>query len=231
MPHKPVLFASDLHLESDHCRNAKQLLELLENAHDYEAVYLLGDVFDLWLGAHDTVQYLGIFNALKIASGHCNIFFMPGNHDFLLQTSICEQYGITWIPDPYLTHHHDKKLLLTHGDLLCTDDIGYQRMRRVIQHPVCIQLFHWLPLKAKQYIASWLKKQSRSKCQNKPPQQFNIPESTLLDWQLQHQYDAIIHGHIHQEYIDHSSVRYSLGDWHQKPSQLWLKKGQLEFIR
>ena len=152
MPNKPVLFVSDLHLESDHCRNAVQLLPLLKMAHKYEAIYLLGDIFDLWLGPHDIKQYHKVFKALYAASQHCAIYFMPGNHDFLLQASICEQYGIRRIADPYLTKHHGKKLLLTHGDLLCTEDIGYQRMRRVVQHPICTTLFHWLPLSTKQRL-------------------------------------------------------------------------------
>lgn len=190
---------------------------------------MLGDIFDVWLGNHDLKNFHGVFAACQEASQYCPIYFMPGNHDFLLQKSLCKNYGITWLPDPYLSRHHGKKLLLTHGDLLCTEDIGYQNMRRVIQNPITIKLFQCLPQRLKQHIAYWLKQQSKNQCQNKTQQQLAIPKNTLQNWQAYYQWDALIHGHIHQMLTDISFARYSLGDWHDHSCILSLADGQFSF--
>ena len=121
-----TLFISDLHLEADRPEIGEQFLAFLAGpAREADALYILGDLFEAWVGDDDpSPYYAGMKDALRELTGSgVPVYFMHGNRDFMIGERFAEETGVTLLPDPYLVELHGEKVLLSHGDYLCTDDV------------------------------------------------------------------------------------------------------------
>lgn len=220
-----VFFISDLHLHPSHQATTDRFLQFLTvDAKNAEALYILGDFFEAWIGEDGlNLHDQNVMQALSNYAKHIPTYFMQGNRDFLISAETIKNYGITWLPDPYLFELYGKRILLMHGDTLCTKDIAYQRFRRFVRHPFTKHFFLNLPLFMRKKIAAKLRKNSLS-LHSKPPKDasiFDATEAAIEEAFKTHQADILIHGHTHKPIIQTISLgeamqsvqRIVLGDW------------------
>jgi UDP-2,3-diacylglucosamine hydrolase len=133
-----TLFISDLHLEAHQPDIGEQFLAFLEGeARDAEALYILGDLFEVWLGDDDPNPYYQQMKTglRKLADTGVPIYFMHGNRDFTIGQQFCEETGVSLLNDPTVVNLYGRDVLLCHGDSLCTDDVQYQQIRTMTRDP------------------------------------------------------------------------------------------------
>lgn len=218
------LIISDLHLCEARADAVKLFLDFLEqHAKKAEALYILGDFFEFWIGDDDlTPLHQKIIRALAdLQQSNTTLYFMHGNRDFLLGKRFCHMTHSTLLPDFTVIEPFDHKLLLLHGDALCTDDHRYQRYRKVANLRWLQKLFLMLPLRWRQKIALKLRASNpHTYHDQRPINQFHIAdakaESVLTAFE-RHQVDTMVHGHTHRyaiHYYPDNKRRIVLGDWH-----------------
>jgi UDP-2,3-diacylglucosamine hydrolase len=215
-----VLMISDLHLSPEHPKTLELLEYFIQNiASGASALYILGDFFEAWIGDDDDCSFAKKVSArlLRLSQSGVKIYFMQGNRDFLLKEKYCAQSGMTLLEDPYHTTILGHHCILSHGDLLCTDDTGYQRFRRVVRNSWVQKLFLMLPLDWRKRLAQKMRGYSRQ-TQKKQGQWCNVNQ--LAVGQLMRSspnYQHFIHGHTHEGRVhsEESWMRYVLGDWHE----------------
>src|SRR5512137_2087133 len=144
-----TLFISDLHLDPASPGIQQQFLAFLESeARSARALYILGDLFEVWLGDDDPAPasraVVHALRALTDAGVPC--FVMHGNRDFLIGERFCRETGATLLPDGAVVDLYGQRALLMHGDVLCTDDVSYQRLRRIVRNPAVKWIFRRLSL-------------------------------------------------------------------------------------
>ena len=133
-----TLFISDLHLEADRPDIADQFLRFLETeALAAEALYILGDLFESWVGDDDPNEhYQWIKQALrKLTHKRVPVYFMHGNRDFMIGDGFAKETGASILPDPHVAELYGESVLLSHGDAYCTDDLEYQAVRKMTRDP------------------------------------------------------------------------------------------------
>ncbi|HEX5538342.1 MAG TPA: UDP-2,3-diacylglucosamine diphosphatase, partial [Methylophilaceae bacterium] len=147
------LFISDLHLCASRPAITQQFIEFLQTtAPQAQALFILGDLFEYWAGDDDLhdEHHQYIIAALRALADHGTaVYFMHGNRDFLLGEDFAAASGIILLPDPIVINLYGKRVLLSHGDALCTDDIDYQAFRQQVREPAWQQQFMQLPLAAR----------------------------------------------------------------------------------
>ncbi len=218
-----TLFISDLHLQPDQPHIAKIFLQFLqEQASQATRLYILGDLFEAWIGDDDLNAFnLQIIQALKqAAQTGLSIYFMRGNRDFLISKKFSSSAGITLLTDPSVIDLYGKRTLLMHGDSLCTLDRKHQRFRRVTHHPFFHKLVLSLPLKWRRQIGAWLRQQSRQHQSQLSDSIMDICQETAASQMQTYQTPLLIHGHTHRpgfhqlEFNNQSGQRIVLGAWH-----------------
>src|SRR5579864_3033183 len=155
-----TLFISDIHLSATRPDITDFFLRFLQGpAMQADAVYILGDLFEAWIGDDEQTElHRTIADALHtVTRVGVPIYFMHGNRDFLLGQEFADLAGCTLLPDPIVINLYDTPTLLTHGDLLCTDDKSYLRYRYWVRKTLCQRLFLGLPLQWRQAIAERLR--------------------------------------------------------------------------
>ncbi len=213
-----LLFISDLHLQEERPRlNRGFFLFLKEQAPRAEALYILGDFFDVWIGDDAmTPFHHQVAAALKeLATSGTQVYLMHGNRDFALGKVFCEAAGATLLSDPCVIQPYDEPLLLMHGDLLCTDDIAYQRLRRFFRNPVVNFILRNTPLGFRQQLASKTRQSSQEATRNKDQQITDANPEAIERFMQHYTAPALIHGHTHRPGIHQQALgkRYVLGDW------------------
>jgi UDP-2,3-diacylglucosamine hydrolase len=226
-----TLFISDLHLSDDHPELLDQFEAFIaQQATQAEALYILGDLFEAWIGddcksaAADRVA-----EALHALSTRgTRIYFIHGNRDFLLGQQYADRCGMILLPDPSLIDCEGKKVLITHGDLLCTDDKNYQKLRRIVHTRWIQRLFLALPLSFRETLAKALRKESMKANPHKIAALMDTTPATVAAWFQVHDLQLMVHGHTHKP--AHHQVgnthRYVLGAWDIKPIVLVYAGGQ-----
>ncbi len=220
-----VYFVSDVHLQADNDALAISFQQwLIAHAPKAEAIYLLGDIFDAWLGDDLHQDYPQTTVALAQAGKQTQLYFMAGNHDFLLGDDYLLLTHMKKLPDPSVIEHFGERTLISHGDLLCTNDRSYQRFRRIIQHPITRWLFLKLPKSRRQKVAKQLQRNSRSQTEKKSSKAMDICPESVSAWKKKHAIKTFIHGHTHKPgySTDHGIQRYVLGAWHDQANVLKL---------
>ena len=183
-----TLFVSDVHLSAHEPRTGHLFLHFLQHvASRADALYILGDLFDLWLG--DDQDNEGGSKAIfhrSIALGLRNlvdqgkpVYIMRGNHDFLLGARFLEETGCQLIQDPTVIDLYGDPVLLTHGDRLCTLDPTHLRFRSIVQSRFVCRLFLMLPIALRQKIAAAIRTKSREHVEESPEQILDIPQSAV----------------------------------------------------
>jgi UDP-2,3-diacylglucosamine hydrolase len=220
-----TLFISDLHLDADRPTIVALFDRFLGDvAADANALYILGDLFEYWVGDdqldHDPLA-ARIAAALRtLEQGGTKIFFMRGNRDFLIGARFAEKAGVTLLEDPTVIASEAGPILLMHGDTLCTDDVAYQQFRLQARDPAWQARVLAQPYPERIKLARSLREQSDTAKSNKPEYIMDVSPAAVEAALRQHQVNILIHGHTHRPATHQLNVegkacfRHVLQDWH-----------------
>jgi UDP-2,3-diacylglucosamine hydrolase len=225
-----TLFISDLHLDPARPHITDLFGKFIDGeARHAEALYILGDLFEAWVGDDDPSD-VGGFVAGKLRGlrdAGVPVYFMRGNRDFLLGDDYARRAGMTLLPDPAVVLLHGKPTLLMHGDLLCTDDVAYQQFRAQTRDPEWQRQFlsHPLPARlafAEQARAASKAHQSGLQTQGLMEAITDVAPATVEATLSRYGIDRLIHGHTHRPKVHehHGGRRIVLGDWYEQGSVL-----------
>ncbi|HEY8119525.1 MAG TPA: UDP-2,3-diacylglucosamine diphosphatase [Methylophilaceae bacterium] len=228
---KHSLFISDLHLCPSRPHITGQFIAFLQTtAPKAEALYILGDLFEYWAGDDDVddLHHQAVILALRaLAERGTQIYFMHGNRDFLLGQGFAKAAGLTILPDPTLFNLYSKRVLLSHGDALCTDDVDYQAFRRQVRDPDWQEAFLQKPLTARKAQIETLRMRSEQEKSYKSESIMDVNVSAVAEIMRSYDYpEILIHGHTHRparhqlEVDGHACERWVLGDWYEQGSCL-----------
>jgi UDP-2,3-diacylglucosamine hydrolase len=224
-----TLFISDLHLGPGRSELQSQALDFLSReACQATALYILGDLFDYWIGDDaPTVEGLAVAKALRhLSERGIAVYFMAGNRDFLVGSAFARASGCQRLPDPTVINLYGMPTLLTHGDTLCTDDVAYQRARRRLRRPSILRTYLALPKSLRRAIAQHLRRKSQAHTQSQPSAIMDVNQGAVEALLQHHGVTQLIHGHTHRPAIhlfsmaERSMRRIVLGDWDQGRSVL-----------
>jgi len=197
-------FISDLHLSEKHPELTQAFFTFLnESKEACTHLFILGDLFETWIGDDDdTPIYQEIKNALlSFTTNGPKTFFMHGNRDFLVGESFATETGITILPDPYTLEINDQKVVLSHGDFLCTDDEEYINFRNEVREQDWQSNFLSKSLNERKQIAANLRTDSKEATSKKADSITDVNEQSVLNFVNQHEPDLFIHGHTHRPNI------------------------------
>lgn len=234
-------FIADLHLNDAQPEITELFLHFMaEKAPLADAVYILGDLFDFWIGddEHSTLIQ-SVKNAIyNLTQQGIPCYFICGNRDFLLGKKFAKETGLKLLPDYYLIDLYGKKTLLCHGDTLCIDDVNYQKFRQKVHQKWRQRLFLCLPLWIRLKLAQKIRQKSRGEKSVKSAEIMDVnPEFTAKIMQ-QYQADLLIHGHTHKQAVHYCKknattdclfTRIVLGDWGKTASILAVTPDYFEF--
>lgn len=220
-----TLFISDLHL----CKQRPQITQIFldflqQKAPLAQALYILGDFFDSWIGDDAMDDYaLSIAKALRqLADQGVLIYLMPGNRDFLYSDVFAKLSGVTLIPDPILINLYGTPTLLAHGDALCSADRAQQWFRYCVRHPWLTWIYLHCTLNFRIKFAQFLRKTSHAENQKKPAYIMDVTQVAVEKIMQQYHVQHLIHGHTHQPNVHHfmlngkPATRTVLGSWEQE---------------
>ncbi|OLU29943.1 UDP-2,3-diacylglucosamine diphosphatase [Pseudomonas sp. PA15(2017)] len=217
-----ILLISDLHLEEERPDISRAFLHFLDTrARQAEALYILGDFFEVWIGDDAMTPFQqGIAEALRrLSDSGTRLYLMHGNRDFLLGKAFCREAGCTLLGDPHVLNLNGEKALLMHGDSLCTLDVGYQKMRRLLRNPLSLFILRNLPLNTRHKLARKLRSESRSQTRMKASDIVDVTPEQVQRVMAQYGVKTLIHGHTHRPAVHELQVdgqparRIVLGDW------------------
>src|SRR5690606_2969148 len=216
------LFISDLHLEAQRPDITRAFLHLLQTrAVDVDALYILGDFFEVWLGDDNPDPLADQVSSALLALSRRGvaIYLMHGNRDFLIGRDFCRRSGCTLLNDPTVIDIHGEPVLLMHGDSLCTDDTDYLRLRRWLRNPLSLFILHHLPLKTRHRLGRKLRNESRERTRYKAADITDVNEGEVLRVMHSQRVTTMIHGHTHRPAVHPLEIegkpaqRIVLGDW------------------
>lgn len=223
------LFISDLHLDPARpAATAAFLRFLATDARAAGQLYILGDLFEFWIGDDDDSPLAReVLDALAaFTSGGGDLRVMRGNRDFLLGRRFTARTGATLLADPAVEAIHGERVLVMHGDLLCTDDVAYQRYRRRVNRPFLQRLFLALPRAWRRAAGSEGRRRSRRNTAARPAQIMDVNAAAVTAALQAHGCRILVHGHTHRPGIQRVSAdgahytRIVLGDWYEQGSVL-----------
>ena len=222
-----ILLISDLHLEEQRPDITRAFLHFLQTrARQAEALYILGDFFEVWVGDDGMSPFQhDIARALReLSDAGTRIFLMHGNRDFLIGRAFCRESGCSLLKDPSIVHFNGEPVLLMHGDSLCTLDVGYMKLRRLLRNPLSLFILRNLPLTTRRKLARKLRSESRAQTRMKAREIIDVTPDEVPRIMAEHGVRTLIHGHTHRpaehtlEVSGQSARRIVLGDW---DSQGW----------
>lgn len=213
-----TLFISDLHLSPTTPDITQVFSQLLSHKmQEIDALYILGDLFELWIGDDDKHPFHEqIAQTIAQVTQYCPVFFMHGNRDFLLGQHFAKQCGMQLLTDPTLIDLYGRPALLMHGDSLCTQDSAYQRYRKYARSPFLQKIFLSLPLSIRRKIADRMRQTSQQQNQYKSNILMDVTQSEVEHCLNESHCSLLIHGHTHQPaiHIKNKQIRAVLGAWH-----------------
>jgi UDP-2,3-diacylglucosamine hydrolase len=230
------LFISDLHLSEDRPATLALFLGFLrERPRPGDALYILGDLFDAWIGDDDDAPLAAtVRGALRDLSARgVHLYLQRGNRDFMMGRRLVRDTGATLLPDPYRMQVAGRPTLLMHGDLLCTDDLAYQKARRKLRNP----LFQWLAMRkslsARRQMAAEYRRRSGEVTAMTAADIMDANNDTIVTFLRRHHATQMIHGHTHRPAVhEHplgdgvTATRYVLDEWHAGHAAAWVDDGQ-----
>ncbi|WP_312582484.1 UDP-2,3-diacylglucosamine diphosphatase [Atlantibacter hermannii] len=234
-----TLFIADLHLSTEEPAITAGFLRLLEGeARTAEALYILGDLFEAWIGDDDpNPLHAAIAAAIRaLVESGVPCYFIHGNRDFLIGKRFARQSGMAMLPAEKVLTLYGERVLIMHGDTLCTDDVGYQQFRAKVQQRWLQTLFLSLPLFIRQRIAAKMRAGSKASNQTKSDAIMDVNQQAVSEVMRQHHVRHLIHGHTHRPAIHdlqiegHPARRYVLGAWHQEGSMIKASENGIELL-
>jgi UDP-2,3-diacylglucosamine hydrolase len=230
------LFVSDLHLDMHSpAANERFLTFLRQEAAQARVLYILGDLFEAWIGDDDPDPAKDrICQGLRqLTDGGVLCFVLHGNRDFLLGQTFAARTGCRLLPDPVIATFEEEAVLLTHGDALCVDDLPYQELRSTVRAPAWQQRFLKLPLPTRDLLANRARRGSQAHIARSIPYVMDANEAAV-DAVWRTGVNRIIHGHTHRPgihpgaFAGRSVERIVLGAWYEQGSYLLREAGRYE---
>ena len=230
-----TLFASDLHLHRERPASLASFVRLARGAaRRASAFYLLGDVFDQWLGDDDTTTpHPEVEEELrKLCDTGVRVEFAAGNHDFLIGRDFAARTGVAILDEVTVIELEGRRTIITHGDQLCTADTDYQTFRAHTRDPAVQRTFLALPLAERARMAAQLRHRSRELTALKPDDIMDVAPDAVDAILREHRADDLIHGHTHRPATHHLTVggrecrRIVLADWYAGDSVLAVEDGE-----
>ena len=211
-------FISDLHLSEKTPELTQAFLRFLDESKEAcTHFYILGDLFETWIGDDDNSPFnIQIKEALsEFTSNGPETFFIHGNRDFLIGESFSKDTGITILPDPFSFMIDEQKIVLSHGDFLCTDDVDYIAFRNEVRSKDWQTSFLSKSLDERLQIAASLRDDSKAATAEKSNEITDVNNEEVIGFISKHKPNLFIHGHTHRPNIHDisSSKRIVLGDW------------------
>jgi UDP-2,3-diacylglucosamine hydrolase len=224
-----TLFISDLHLDASRPHIVDLYTALLEgSAREADALYILGDLFESWIGDDDdsplAARVAAATRALRDSG--VPVYFMHGNRDFLLGNNYAARAGMTLLADPSTMELHGEPVLLMHGDTLCTDDVEYQKFRERVRDPNWQGAFLGKPLAERRAFAAQARDESRKHTAGAKPDIMDVNAEAVAATMRAFGVRRLIHGHTHRpathrfELDGRAAERIVLGDWYEQDSVL-----------
>lgn len=230
-----TLFISDLHLEADRPDIAAQFFEFLEDeARGSAALYILGDLFEAWVGDDDpNPHFAECKRAIRaLVDSGVPVYFMRGNRDFLVGEDFAEDTGTTILDDPTPVELYGTSVLLSHGDAYCTDDVEYQQVRAMTRNPEWQAGMLAKPLEERIAIARHAREQSMQRGQTIDMDIMDVNQGAIELALRESGADILLHGHTHRPNVhdvdlgDREAQRIVLGDWYEQGSYVrWDERG------
>jgi UDP-2,3-diacylglucosamine hydrolase len=234
----PTLFISDLHLDAERPDITAQFVDFLDHEARHAAgLYILGDLFEAWIGDDDPdPDKQRVIAALKsLTRSGVPVYLIHGNRDFLIGRRFARETGVKLLPDGTMIELYGKRVLLMHGDTLCIDDPDYQRLRRIVRNPLVQFVLRCLSLGQRQKLAAKMRAGSKKHIESMDrtrPQIMDVNQGAVARTFEQSHADVIVHGHTHRPAIhdvpvgNHVGKRIVLGDWYEQGSVLrWDERG------
>ena len=230
-----TLFISDLHLEAGRPEIGEQFLSFLgDEARDAEALYILGDLFEVWLGDDDPNPY---YTSMKVAIRELTdsgvpVFFMHGNRDFTIGEIFSGETGVEILDDPVVVDLYGQSVLLSHGDALCTDDVQYQQVRAMTRNPEWQAMMLAKSIEERIAFSIQARKDSMAHGKSVSAEIMDVNLEAVVATLRQHGTSIMLHGHTHRPAIhdvdlgNRLATRIVLGDWFEQGSVVrWDENG------
>ncbi|OLQ86876.1 UDP-2,3-diacylglucosamine diphosphatase [Vibrio ponticus] len=224
-----TLFISDLHLSPNTPEINASFKRFMRNeAIHADALYVLGDLFDFWIGDDDNCEFAQQIRAefKRLTDSGVPCFFTKGNRDFLVGKRFAKQTGVTLLGDETVINLYGRKAVILHGDTLCTEDVQYLAFRAKVNQPWLQWIFNRLPMAVKTPIVRKVQSGARDTKKSKSLTIMDVTQSEVERVMLDHQVDLMIHGHTHRPNIHKFTIenkemtRIVLGDWYEQSSIL-----------
>lgn len=212
-------FISDLHLAEGTPRTFEAWAKHLRDT-PASAVIILGDLFEVWIG--DDARHEGfeqqVVEVLKEAAARRSVSFMAGNRDFLVGAELLKECGVTALPDPTVLRAFGERVLLTHGDALCLEDVEYQRFRAVVRTEQAREDFLARPLAERRALAAQIRAVSMQQQQRdgRPETWADLDTGATVQWMHEAGTPLLVHGHTHRpatQELAPGFTRHVLTDW------------------
>ncbi|HEY1314650.1 MAG TPA: UDP-2,3-diacylglucosamine diphosphatase [Steroidobacteraceae bacterium] len=229
-----TLFISDLHIDASRPDITEQFLNFLSvEASSAEALYILGDLFESWIGddAADPAQVKAIAGLKELTSSGVPCFVMHGNRDFLLAAEFCRSSGAQLLPDPLIVTLYGEAVLVMHGDALCTDDRSYQRLRATVREADWQRQFLALSVASRRALAGAARAGSQAHTAALEYAIADVNADSVAQALRAAGAATLLHGHTHRPAIHALQVdgrpctRIVLGDWYHQGSVLRWSRG------
>jgi len=235
-----TLFIADLHLHTEEPAITAGFLHFLNGvAREADALYILGDLFEAWIGDDDpNPLHQRVASAIRaLVDSGVPCYFIHGNRDFLLGKRFARESGMQLLPQEKVLELYGRKVLIMHGDTLCTDDAGYQAFRAKVHQPWLQTLFLALPLFIRHRVAAKMRAGSRAANSSKSLAIMDVNQQAVIEAMEKHRVQWLIHGHTHRPAVhqltanDAPAWRAVLGAWHSEGSMIRVSKSDVELVQ
>ena len=234
-----TLFIADLHLCTEEPAITAGFLRFLAGeARQADALYILGDLFEAWIGDDDpNPLHHEIAAAIKaVVDSGVPCFFIHGNRDFLIGKRFACESGMTLLPEEKVLNLYGRRVLILHGDTLCTDDAGYQAFRAKVHQRWLQTLFLALPLCIRKRVAARMRADSKAANRSKSLEIMDVNPHAVIAEMEKHHVQWLIHGHTHRPDVHpltangEPAFRVVLGAWHTEGSMVKVTPDDVELI-
>jgi UDP-2,3-diacylglucosamine hydrolase len=233
-----TLFISDLHLTEARPEANERFIAFLEDqARRAEALYILGDFFEYWIGDDDLAEPFNAVIAALLRNLSLPLYFMHGNRDFLIGERFCAATGATLLEDPTVHEIQGVKTLLMHGDTLCTDDLDYQAWRRQARDSAFQAAFLSKSLTERRQAIVQMREKSKEVVAGKPAEIMDVNDRAVRQALRAHGVRRLIHGHTHRpgrhamDLEGERAERWVLPDWYGRGGYIEVDRKGPKLVR
>lgn len=235
-----TLFIADLHLHTEEPAITAGFLHFLDGvAREADALYILGDLFEAWIGDDDpNPLHQRVADAIRaLVDSGVPCYFIHGNRDFLIGKRFARESGMQLLPQEKVLNLYGRNVLIMHGDTLCTDDAGYQAFRAKVHQPWLQTLFLALPLFIRHRVAAKMRAGSRAANSSKSLAIMDVNQQAVIEAMEKHRVQWLIHGHTHRPAIHQLTAneapawRAVLGAWHSEGSMIRVSESDVELVQ